>query len=464
MFSKLADHWRVSSTRQLALYGTLFLVWSVVLIGVVQWDTMNYLSGVVDQMLEQRARYLRGVERQHLPEAMRATGAVDLRNVMFYGLFDAQGEFISGNIERMPANISTDGEIRPVPGGIEGRDGLKAENARALALRLDNGEVMVLARNTNVIDRVSTIIRRALVLGFSLTVIPGLVGMWWLARGPLRRVRAIEDAVQPIMRGNLRQRLPVSTRRDELDLLAAIVNSMLDEIERLMSEVKGVCDSIAHDLRTPLTRMRTQLHRLQRESEDAAVRDELIERAVGDVDSLLERFRALLRISELEDMHRRAGFTSVDLRATLSNVREIYAPVAEEKRVAFECRVAPEVAAIDGDPHLLLEALSNLVDNAIKFTPASGSVGIALVATQRGPRIDVSDTGPGIPVHERGSVMQRFYRSTSSSATASGFGLGLSIVAAIVKLHAFRLELAENGVHGTRISIQCWRDLDTPQS
>lgn len=462
MFSKLAEHWRVSSTRQLALYGTLFLVWSIVLIGVVQWDTMNYLSGVVDEVLEQRARYLRGVERQHLPEAMRAIGAVDVRNVMFYGLFDANGGLVSGNIDRMPANLPTDGEIRPVPGGIEGSNGVRVTNARALALQLDNGEVLVLARNTNVIDRVSRIIRRALVLGFSLTAIPGLVGTWWLARGPLRRVRAIEAAVQPIMRGNLRLRLPVSTRRDELDLLAAIVNSMLDEIERLMSEVKGVSDSIAHDLRTPLTRIRTQLHHLQRESQDATVRDGLIERAVSDIDSLLERFRALLRISELEDMHRRAGFTSVDLRTTLANVREIYAPVAEEKQVAFECRVAPEVPAIDGDPHLLLEALSNLVDNAIKFTPAGGTVDIALAVSERGPRIDVSDTGPGIPAHERGSVVQRFYRSTSSSTTASGFGLGLSIVAAIVKLHAFRLELAANAVRGTRVSILCWRELEAP--
>src|SRR5262249_60674947 len=124
-------------------------------------------------------------------------------------------------------------------------------------------ELLVLARSRTVIDPVSTNIYNSLLWGLSLTVIPGLIGGLWLARGPLRRVRAIEAAVQPIMRGDLGQRLPVSSRRDELDLLAGIVNTMLDEIERLMGEVKGVCDSIAHDLRTPLTRVRTQLHRLQ---------------------------------------------------------------------------------------------------------------------------------------------------------------------------------------------------------
>jgi signal transduction histidine kinase len=456
---KFAELWRISTARLLPVYGALFALWSIVLVGVVQWDTTNYLQGVVDQLLSQRAHYLRGVDREHLPEAMIATGAVDLRNVMFYGLFDRSGNYVAGNLASIPAGVRDDGIVRVLDHEVKRRDGFEAERAHGVAMRLASGETLVLARSTSVVDGVKVIIVRSLLWGLSLTIIPGLIGALWLARGPLRRVRAISASVQPIMQGNLRERLPVSSRRDELDLLAGIVNTMLDEIERLMSEVKGVCDSIAHDLRTPLTRVRTQLHRLQRDGGDCTQRTELVDRAVADVDGLLDRFRALLRISELEDMHRRAGFEEVNLLATMQSVREIYAPVAEDKHIHFELRSSGESALVHGDPHLLLEALSNIVDNAIKFTPENGSVQIAVTQTDHGPQIDVIDTGPGIPAHERGTVLQRFYRSSSSHSVA-GLGLGLSIVAAVIKLHGFRLEIADNTNRGARISVLCWRDLE----
>jgi signal transduction histidine kinase len=311
-------------------------------------------------------------------------------------------------------------------------------------------------------DQVGTIIHRSMLWGLSLTIIPGLIGGLWLARGPLRRVRAIEAATQPIMRGDLHQRLPVSTRRDELDLLAGVVNTMLDEIERLMSEVKGVCDSIAHDLRTPLTRVRAQLHRLQRDVSAGDEREGLVERAILDIDALLDRFRALLRISELEDMHRRAGFGEVDLHPTLQSVHEIYAPVAEDRRVRFDLELDEGSLRVHGDPQLLLEALSNIVDNAIKFTPEAGRVLLSATRMEQGPRIDVTDTGPGIAASERGIVLQRFYRSASSSSAAAGSGLGLSIVAAIIKLHGFKLDISEAQTGGTCISVRCWRDFDSP--
>jgi signal transduction histidine kinase len=457
---KLAEHWRVSTVRLLPIYGALFAIWGVVLVSFVQWDTQKYLSGVVDQILQQRAHYLQGVERSHLPEAMTATGAVDLRGVMYYGLFDKDGHYISGNMGSMPKGITQDGIVHRLPEGVVNRDGRRSGRVMSVALPLAGDEILVLARSTTVIDRVGTNIRGSLLWGLSLTVIPGLIGGLWLARGPLRRVRAIEAAVQPIMLGNLGQRLPVSSRRDELDLLAGIVNTMLDEIERLMGEVKGVCDSIAHDLRTPLTRVRTQLHRLQRDADSGDRHNELVDLAILDVDALLDRFRALLRISELEDMHRRAGFTEVDLLTTLHSVREIYAPVAEDKQIGFHLAEPASLPLVHGDPHLLLEALSNIIDNAIKFTPRDGSVRISVAATPRGPRIDVIDTGPGIPAPERGTVLQRFYRSSSSSRAVTGLGLGLSIVAAIIKLHGFKLEISDGDANGACISVLCWRDLE----
>jgi signal transduction histidine kinase len=437
------------------MYGVLFVLWSVLLVGIVQWETRDYLLGVVDEIVIQRAHYLRSVERDLLPEAMAATARLDLQNVMLYGLFDASGKYLSGNIRNVPSGIALDGVVRPLSGLTRVGTSIPMET-RGLALTVPSGELMVLARSTSVIDKVSTIIHHSLVWGLSLTIIPGVIGGLWLARRPLRRVRAIEAAVQPVMQGNLSQRLPVSSRGDELDLLAGIVNTMLDELERLMGEVKGVSDSLAHDLRTPLTRVRAQLHGLQRQFDAADPLMPSLQQAVDDVDGLLTRFRALLRISELESIHRRAGFEDVDLTKTVENIREIYTPLAEDKQIRFDVAMYGTPPRIRADGTLLLEALSNLVDNAIKFTPPGGRVEVAIHAQQEGARIDVIDTGPGIPAEERDAVLKRFFRGSTSQA-APGSGLGLSLVAAIVKLHGFRVEIFDRDA-GAQISLLCWRD------
>ena len=456
---KLSDHWRSATTRLILIYGAFFVLWGIVLVGVVYWQTGRYLSHVVDAIVEQRAHYLGGVDRARLPEAMEATGALDLRGVMSIGLFGNDGTYIDGNIERVPPDLPIDGASRPLPQGLDRPGREQREPAPGLAMRLDSGELLIIARDTSVVDQVAVIIRNALLWGVSLTVIPGLLGGFLLSRGPLRRVRAIEAAVEPIARGDLGRRLPVSRRGDEVDLLATIVNRMLGEIERLIGEVKGVCDSIAHDLRTPLTRLRAQLHRLRQsagEGEDVAP---TLEHCIVDVDSLLDRFRALLRISELEDLRRRGGFGSVDLGGILREVHELYVPLAEDNAIAFELDAAAH-ATIHGDPHLLFEAFSNLVANAIKFTPTNGVVSLRTTLLPAGPRVDIVDSGPGIPSGERDAVLQRFYRSGLARG-AEGYGLGLSIVAAIVRLHGFRLCIEDGDGGGARVSVECWIDAMT---
>jgi signal transduction histidine kinase len=456
---KLADLWRTSTSRLLLVYAGLFTLWCVALIGVIQWDTTRYLSNVVDLKIDHISRYFQNLDRARLPEAIAVTESLDLRDIISHGLFDADGQLVSGNLAHIPANLPLDGKVHTLPDGVQRVDGHHAVRARGIALKLSSGELLVFVRDTSVIDAVGSIIRRALLWGLPLLVIPGLFGALLLSRSPLRRVRAMEQAVQPIMRGDLRGRLPVSPRHDELDLLAGIVNKMLAEIERLMGEVKGVCDNIAHDLRTPLTRLRAQLHRLQCETAPDDTRAALIERTIGDADALLDRFRALLRISELEDMHRRAGFAQVDLAATLKHVGEIYAPLAEDKQVRFELDAPASLPSVHGDPHLVFEALSNLVDNAIKFTPPRGRVSIRTSLEAQGPRVDVIDNGPGINAGDRGAVVQRFYRGTTPQAEA-GQGLGLAIVAAIVRLHSFRLEIGEGKDGGAKVSMLCWAGVE----
>ena len=453
----LSGRWRSSAKRLILAYGAFFVAWTVVLIGAISWQTANYLDGIVDSILEQRLRYLSSVERARLPALLAATSQLDLRGLMASGLFDAQGHYLSGDIDHLPAGLAVDGRVHPLPEGVQRISGERAARMHAVALRLGDGGVMVLARDYRVVDQVGTIIRSGLVWALSLTLVPGLLGGYLLGRGPLRRVRRIEAAIDPVTRGDLGARLPVSERRDELDMLAAIVNRMLDQIERLLGEVKGVSDSIAHDLRTPLTRLRTQLHRARQLGAEGDPRGELVERCIVEADALLDRFRALLRISELEDIGRRAGFGAVDVGETLRRVHELYAPLAEEKEIAFalEAAALPELRA---DGHLLFEAVGNLVDNAIKFAPRGGRVVLrARVADDGRVTVEVDDDGRGIPPDEREAVLRRFYRSAASGADeAGGHGLGLPLVAAIARLHGYEFSVGDNAPRGTRMTLRCW--------
>ncbi|MNZ70014.1 Alginate biosynthesis sensor protein KinB [compost metagenome] len=237
-------------------------------------------------------------------------------------------------------------------------------------------------------------------------------------------------------------------------MLAAIVNAMLDRIERLMHEVKGVCDNIAHDLRTPLTRLRAQLYRIRQHAGDDSPQADALEQAIGETDTLMARFRGLLRISELEDRQRRAGFVELDPHALLRELHDFYLPLAEDGEIALQLEMADQLPALHGDRELLFEALANLLGNAIKFTPAAGQVLLRARSDATGLRIEVHDSGPGIPEDERGAVLKRFYRSEQGHRHP-GFGLGLSVVAAIVDLHGFALEVGASELGGAKLVLHC---------
>ncbi|WP_225578558.1 HAMP domain-containing sensor histidine kinase [Rhodanobacter sp. 7MK24] len=449
----LIDVWRAATSRLILIYGALFVVWSVVLLGAIQWESSRYLTHVLDQIVSQRMQYLVQMDMEHLPQAVDAAGTLDPHGIMSAGLFDARGRPLAGNMASLPQGLVADGKLHPLPKGVVRIDRLRSDiSARAMAQRLAHGELLVLAKDTSTIDGLGAIIRRTLLWGLSLTVIPGLLGGLLLSRGPVRRIREIQLATEPIQRGDLTKRLPVSRRGDELDVLAGIVNTMLGEIERLMGEVKGVCDNIAHDLRTPLTRLRARLYRAQQQL-DGRSEAVLVEACVADIDAVLTRFRALLRVSELEDRHRSACFSEVDLERVLHQVHDFYAPLAEDRDLRFLLELAPLVP-LRGDAHLLFEAFANLVGNAIKFTPAGGRVLLRARMERSGPRVDVLDGGPGIPAGERDAVTRRFYRGDNSRSTP-GSGLGLSIVSAIVRLHGYVLEIGDGEDGGACISMHC---------
>ena len=453
---KLTDSWRSTTARLILIYGAFFTLWGGVVIGFIYWQEATYLEHVSDDLIGRQADYFSMLDEPTRLRALNDYDTLETRRLNAWGVFDAHGKYLSGTITALPKAVRIDGAVNLLPKGVVRKDGDgNSEHhgrVRAAAVRLRDGRVLLITRDTSIVDRIGTIILNALLWGLSLTIVPGVLGGWLLSRGPWRRVHAIQLATLPIMQGNLASRLPVGRRGDELDMLAGIVNAMLDEIERLLGEVKGVCDNIAHDLRTPLTRLRARIYRLQQQFGEDTPESAMLEACMVDTDALLGRFRALLRISELENQQRRAGFGDVDLVEILREVHALYLPLAEDRGQQLQLEL-PESAPIYADRQLLLEALSNLVGNAIKFTPTDGRVTIRARPAPDGPWVDVTDSGPGIAPDQRDAVIRRFYRTESSRSTA-GSGLGLSIVSAIARLHGYPLEIG-GSEHGARLSLHC---------
>jgi signal transduction histidine kinase len=275
-----------------------------------------------------------------------------------------------------------------------------------------------------------------------------------LSRGALRRIAEVHGTSRQIMAGQLSKRLTIRGSNDDFDKLARIVNEMLDEIERLMLQAKGAGEDIAHDLRTPLTRLRGRLERAMSARSGGLDVTATLGTAIEDIDQILGTITAILRIAEVDHGQRRAAFREVDLADVVREATDLYDPVAEQKVIGIDVRIE-KVSAVNGDGDLLFEAVANLLDNAIKFTPSSGRVEICLAQSALGPSIRVKDSGPGIPAGEFSKVLRRFYRA-DPSRQVPGTGLGLSLVASIARLHGFGLVLDDQSP-GCSIELECWQ-------
>ncbi len=439
--------WRVSTFRLTMLYGLLVAAGVLALLGMIYLQSAVYLTQRVDSILSTEADALGKTAPAQLGERVGEALALDGTQSNIFAVFDGHGRWVAGNLRMLPAGLHPGGKPMEAAPTVE-----FPAYARLVARRLPSGQVLVVGRDVNQLREMRAIIASALIWsgGLTIVVVIGLATL--LSLSPLRRLQKLKAASEEIAAGDLRRRMPTSAFNDELDMFAVTVNAMMDEVERLLTEVRGVSETIAHDLRTPLTRARSLLHRLQQgDVHDPAE----LGHAIDQVDVVLERFRALLRISELENRHRRAGFTAVDLSDLCRQVVELYQPLAEAENVALTSTIAV-AATVEADPKLLFEAISNLVDNAIKFTGQGGVVQVRLEGLADHPQLVVQDNGPGVAESERALVLQRFYRSEHDRLTP-GSGLGLSIVQAIIRLHRFRLSLLDAGP-GLRAVIDCRPD------
>jgi len=359
-----------------------------------------------------------------------------------YVLADPASTVLAGNLAEWPsasADLSGWTEFRgspPAPATMN------APLIRGLLTTFPSGDRLLVARDIGHLDHFSARIRTAVILGVVLTFVIGGFTGFLVTRRSVGRIESINATSRAIMASGLDKRIPLRGTHDEWDAVAENLNLMLDRIQTLMGEVKQVSDNVAHDLRTPLTRMRGRLEKAYHTERTAEADQALIGDTIADLDSVLRIFASITRIAQIETQARKGGFRTVNLVEIAGEVVELYDAAAEQDATRLSLAGEREVL-VTGDRDLLFDAIANLVDNAIKHGRAGGEVTVASETVEGRPVISVADDGPGIPPEQREHVFKRFYRLEQSRYTP-GNGLGLSLVAAVAHLHGARVELLDN--------------------
>lgn len=446
----MAELMRSTSFRLVLGYMIVFGASVLLLLGFVYWSTAGYMARQVDATIQAEIELL--AERYRTRELRGLTAMIEERmrkhpgRSNIYLLADSRRRPILGNLESWPdASEGPEGWLE-FKVKQEGED-KEWHQARARSFRLREQLWLLVGRDMHELTQMRSLMLEAFLWAAGITLVLALAGGWTLSRSVTRRLDIINETSREIMSGQLDRRIPENGSDDEFDEVVSHLNAMLDRIEALMEDVRRVSDNIAHDLKTPLTRLRNELETLREGVGD----DTSVERALQEADSLLTTFNALLRIARIEAGHRRAGFADLDLGTVARDVAELYQPLAEDKGISFTAGVNGAVK-VRGDRDLLFQAMANLVDNAIKYTPAPGRVTLTLESDADVARITVGDSGPGIPDAVRSKVFERFYRTEGSRHTP-GSGLGLALVKAVAQAHDGRVTLGDND-RGLRVVLE----------
>ncbi len=451
--SRIAELWRTSTVRLTALFIVIFVVFSVLLLAVVSYQLSVQIQRQQANDIDREVTQLERIDRERgFRAAILAVERLSRQpGPGVYYIGTPNGVMISGNVSDLPvAVLQEPGTFsfnynlsRPFEG--EPADKQRG-NAVVRSAVLQSGLVLVVGRD--VVERrgFTAIIFQTFLIGVGGILVFSIFAGGLTALRVLRRIDTIASTSQKIMSGSLSERVPVTRRNDEFDALAQNLNQMLDRIEQLMQGLKEVTDNVAHDLKTPLTRMRNRAEAALRDSRSDSSTAAL-ETVIEESDRLIQTFNALLMIARAEAGAPSGAFADVDLSAVVADVAELYGPVAEDDGIALETAVAPGVT-VRANRELIGQALVNLVENALKYArPADGQAGKITVGLRRdGTRmlIEVGDNGPGIPEEDRARVVERFVR-LEKSRTEPGSGLGLSLVAAVARLHGGSFRIEDNG-------------------
>jgi len=451
---RFLDVFRTATFRLAFAYLCLFAVSVMLLLGFIYWRTAGFMATQSDETIR--------AEVQGLAEQYKRRGIFGLQSIIIERssrvgqrslyLLSQHGTPLAGNLSQWPPDaVETAKEWinfsyeRGVEGDKEVRPG------RAFQVQLPLGYKLLVGRDTKEVNAVESTIRTTLLWALAITGFFGVAGGVWISRNVIKRLEIINRTSREIMSGDLTRRIPVRGNRDELDDLATNLNQMLEQIERLMMGMREVADNIAHDLRTPLNRLRNKLegaligHASREETMQA------LESAIAEADGLISTFNSLLLIAEAETGAHRDALEQVDLSEVVHDIADLYEPAAEDRGITLKF-VAPSHVRVRGNRSLLARAAANLVENALKYTPHGGAVTVAVgvgVHDDR-PMLSVRDSGPGIPEADRERVLDRFVRLERSRNTP-GSGLGLSLVAAVARMHeaTITLEDAKPGLLAT---------------
>ncbi|WP_235907885.1 sensor histidine kinase [Siccirubricoccus phaeus] len=427
--------------RFAVLFAAMFACAAVALVAVLWWATAGALDRQTDAAVRADAVALAERWREAgvtgLAEAIEERLAVDVESESIYLLMDAEGNRrLAGNLDRWPPNMAPE-EVWFRTRVLH--DGLAAE-ARLHRVDLPGLRLLV-GRDETERSQLRRLLTEGVVWASSAVAIFAMVGAWLIRAALQARMRPTFLTTAAIAGGDLSSRVALSGRGDEFDRLAQTLNMMLDRIGTLMEGVRGVSDAIAHDLRTPIARARAKLEDALATAPDEEALKAAVEQGIADLDNISRIFQALLRIAEAEAGARRAAFAPFDLAAVLADAAEIYEAMAEARGQRLTTEL-PSSLEIMGDRDLLLQAVANLLDNAIKFTPPDGAIALSARRLGLAVEVAVADNGPGIAPEDRSHAGERFFRADKARATP-GSGLGLSLVQAVAHLHAGEVRLED---------------------
>lgn len=454
--------WKSSTVRAMLVIGLLLWLINTAVVLVLYNFTLNTLVSGVTQSIEQRIDRRLSAWPKQLPQHAGVTQwlyrqfAVELADMPdCVALIDREGEVQLANIEVSKRPEFSYGHFSTAIYTGHRWQPTGSDNAASTVTCLvtdhaltDGGHLLFGVPFDNylaIINRLNSL----RFWGLLATATFSLLAAVLISVRSLRGMRLLSQLCDRVAAGDLKQRLQVHGKDDDFDHIASAINHMLDHIEQLMEGVREVSDAIAHDLKTPLARLRGQLELLLNIPERS---DEAIESVITEADQVLAAFNALLRIAQLEQGTRRQAFVHFDFRTVTDHVRDIFEIVFAEKNIAFAIDAEPGDYPTYGDRDLWLQAVSNLLDNAYKYTPEGGRIGIRLSHIEDSTRIEIYDSGPGIPPNERKNVFKRFYR-LDKHRTTKGTGLGLSLVAAVCKVHRATIELDHDKGLVVRITL-----------
>jgi signal transduction histidine kinase len=438
---------RTTAFKLTLVYLTVFALFAAFLLAYFAWNTRRLITEQITQTVDAE---ITGLAEQYRQGGIRRlVFVVDARSrrpgSSLYLVTTRAGEGLAGNVGSLATGIlETSGWTETAYRRLDDPDGAE-HHALVRVFQLPAGFRLLVGRDLEERERLHDIVLAAGRWSLAIVIVLGVAGGFFVTRRVLKRVDAMTETTRKIMDGDLAGRLPIAGTGDELDRLASNLNAMLERIEALMRGLKEVSDNIAHDLKTPLTRLRNRCEEALRVAEDESQYRAALESTIEESEALIRTFNALLMIARAESGQARDGMAEIDAAEIARGVGELYEPLADDKGIHLKVD-APTEAPLHGNRELISQALANLVDNAIKYGGINGAdAEIIVTARGEGDRIllAVADSGRGIPAADRGRVVERFVR-LEQSRSQPGSGLGLSLASAVARLHGGELKLEDN--------------------